>query len=443
MRAAVSPDSRTGDEEDASEQGSGTEKRETPFASVLGALTQLGNTVAEAALAPLATCSVLSRSWEPLGGNLLLRPSSPPRAVLHFIGGAFVGAAPHIAYRSLLERLASRGYVIVASPYDISLDYLSTASTLADAWERIETDLALDYGALPVVGLGHSAGATYHAILSSLFADACPRAANVLVSFNNKKAEDAIPAYREVFAPAFRVAVEAERALPEGVREAFAAAPGRVEEALMAAPGVPKQVRENVLPTLREARRVLEQIAPMVREIGGAPPDGTVSSAADEEFTGGGANASAIDPAPEFYPPPAEVQAAVESLYSAGQTLLVRFASDGIDESSRAEEMLRMRGAGVDVDAPAVTLVELPGSHITPLAQDIPQHLPAEVDNGVQSAWAAADGGAQPAAPMLPVAAAFSAALQEVVDAAGGREMHKLEELIDEWVQAGVANGYL
>ena len=49
--------------------------------------------------------------WEDLGGNFVLRPPNdvPVRAVVHFLGGAFVGAAPHVTYRYLLYGLARQG----------------------------------------------------------------------------------------------------------------------------------------------------------------------------------------------------------------------------------------------------------------------------------------------------------------------------------------------
>lgn len=36
----------------------------------------------------------------------------PPKAIVHFIGGAFVGAAPQLSYRALLEALAARGVLV-------------------------------------------------------------------------------------------------------------------------------------------------------------------------------------------------------------------------------------------------------------------------------------------------------------------------------------------
>ncbi len=46
--------------------------------------------------------------------------------LIHFLGGAIVGAAPDISYRYILERLAQKGFLIVATPYTLSFDYIAT-----------------------------------------------------------------------------------------------------------------------------------------------------------------------------------------------------------------------------------------------------------------------------------------------------------------------------
>lgn len=77
--------------------------------------------------------------WEELHGNYILRPPNeqqPPRALLHFLGGALLGAAPQLTYRYLLERLSSRGYLIVATPYELSFDHLGTCDEIIDKFER-------------------------------------------------------------------------------------------------------------------------------------------------------------------------------------------------------------------------------------------------------------------------------------------------------------------
>lgn len=94
--------------------------------------------------------------WEYLEGNYLLRPpidQGPPRALIHFLGGALVGAGPHVSYRYVLERLAAKGYLIVATPYNLSFDYLTTCDVVISSFERIAGLLARTYGGLPVVGI--------------------------------------------------------------------------------------------------------------------------------------------------------------------------------------------------------------------------------------------------------------------------------------------------
>jgi acetyl esterase/lipase len=144
-------------------------------------------------------------NWEELQGNWILRPpqsDEPPRALLHFLGGAMVGAAPHITYRYMLERLAEKGFLVVATPYQLSFDHLETCDEVITKFEAMAPTIARQYGALPVVGIGHSCGALLQLLITCLFPDT-PRAANALISFNNKPVTDAIPFFEEVFAPFF------------------------------------------------------------------------------------------------------------------------------------------------------------------------------------------------------------------------------------------------
>lgn len=144
-------------------------------------------------------------AWEYVHGNWVLRPPSTeevPRAVLHFLGGALVGASPHITYRYMLERLADKGFLVIATPYQLSFDHLQTCDEVITKFEQMAPSIARQYGALPVVGIGHSCGALLQLLITSLFPDT-PRAANALLSFNNKPVTEAVPFFEEVFAPFF------------------------------------------------------------------------------------------------------------------------------------------------------------------------------------------------------------------------------------------------
>ena len=96
---------------------------------------------------PLETTSssLPSSDWENIGGNYILRPPSDVavRAVIHFLGGAFVGAAPHVTYRYLLHGFAQQGYLVVTTPYRLGFDYLEVCDSVLECFERAAVPLAM------------------------------------------------------------------------------------------------------------------------------------------------------------------------------------------------------------------------------------------------------------------------------------------------------------
>lgn len=329
--------------------------------------------------------------WENLHGNYVLKPNmedGPPRALLHFLGGAIVGAVPHVAYRYLLERLASKGYLVIATPYNLSFDHLQTCDTVIQRFERIAPMLARQYGAIPVVGVGHSCGALLQLLITSLFPDT-PRAANALISFNNKPVKGAVPFFDEFFAPFFTsVAAKGEgtgaTTTTSGVdvinatlQLARAASEGQLpsDELLvelnrvmtpkllqgLPAIAIPEALRTSlqtllspsataltsagVLPLLNQVVDTLDQIPLLIEEVAAGARD--------------------------FVPTPSTVRAAARRAYRARRTLIVQYDNDSIDESDEIENLLkeaesvtRMKRPMIDIDVQRTTLV---GDHVTPL----------------------------------------------------------------------------
>lgn len=132
--------------------------------------------------------------WQELSGSWVLIPPQPI-ALIHFLGGAFVGTAPHITYRWLLERLAQQGYGIVATAFLNTLDHQAIARTVLNRFdnivERLQSRGVLTAGYLPVYGLGHSLGCKIHLLIGSFYE--VERAGNILISFNNYPVKQAIP----------------------------------------------------------------------------------------------------------------------------------------------------------------------------------------------------------------------------------------------------------
>jgi hypothetical protein len=210
--------------------------------------------------------------WKEIQGNWVLIPRNPI-GIIHFLGGAFVATAPHLTYRWLLEQLAEKGYVVIATPFVNTLDHIAIAKSVHLNFdrviERLHDSSALRKRYLPIYGLGHSMGCKLHLLIGSLLS--VERAGNILISFNNYAARDAIP-------------------LVEQFNTTFAI---------------------------------------------------------------------------EFTPSPLETNKLVQDRYNVRRNLLIKFSNDTLDQSAALKEILQQRFPEM------VTAQTLPGSHVTPLGQDV------------------------------------------------------------------------
>ena len=133
-------------------------------------------------------------NWKQIAGSWVIIPERPI-GIVHFLGGAFVATAPHVTYRLLLEYLAEKGFAVIATPFINTLDHSAIAELALLNFERVlvrleekETGFG---GYLPIYGLGHSMGCKLHLLIGSV--PRVQRAGNILISFNNYGAGDAIP----------------------------------------------------------------------------------------------------------------------------------------------------------------------------------------------------------------------------------------------------------
>lgn len=210
--------------------------------------------------------------WQEISGNWVLIPRHPI-AIVHFLGGAFVAAAPQLTYRWLLEELAAKNYAVIATPFVNTLEHTAIAQSVLQSFEsaiaELQATAVLRKRYLPIYGLGHSMGCKLHLLIGSLFR--VERAGNILISFNNYAAREAIPLVQQ-FTPTFAV---------------------------------------------------------------------------------------------EFTPSPSETINIVQGRYSIRRNLLIKFANDTIDQSATLTPLLQQRFSDM------VTVQTLPGTHTTPLGQDV------------------------------------------------------------------------
>ena len=304
--------------------------------------------------------------WLEKSGNFILFPIDEngvelrqPAGVIHFLGGAFVGAAPHITYRYLLESLNAAGFIIVATPYRLDMDYLRSCDGILSKFDAVAVDLAGEYGPLPVIGLGHSCGALLQTLITSLFPEA-PRAINILISFNNKPVSAAIPAFDEIVIPlSEQIMGESERSA--NLREAVGNVRTSIDKAIDAFANsqlAPAFLSNELIPLFRQVVEIGDQVPPLLKIIAQGQR--------------------------EFEPSPADTKEVCRRMYRARRTLLIKFENDSLDESEEilkvlkeANTIMRMKRPMVEME---VDLRVMTGTHVTPLTQNIlldsPKNLP-------------------------------------------------------------------
>jgi hypothetical protein len=128
--------------------------------------------------------------WQEIAGSWVYMPRNP-RAIVHFLGGAFVATAPQLTYRLLLEDLAKQGYGIIATPFFNTFDHFAITDEVYRGFERVMARLPRAISGLPVYGVGHSMGCKVHLLLCSEYD--VVRAGNIFISFNNFSAKDSVP----------------------------------------------------------------------------------------------------------------------------------------------------------------------------------------------------------------------------------------------------------
>ncbi|KAI7752973.1 hypothetical protein M8C21_026714 [Ambrosia artemisiifolia] len=131
-----------------------------------------------------------------------------PKAIIKFLGGAFIGAVPEVTYSYLLGLLANEGYLIISVPYNVTFDHSQAAREVYERFHlclnSILTSglpddglLASELVDLPLYSVGHSNGALLQVLSGSYFSDKLPKA-NAIISYNNRPATEAVPYFEQL-----------------------------------------------------------------------------------------------------------------------------------------------------------------------------------------------------------------------------------------------------
>ncbi|KAG8657258.1 hypothetical protein MANES_03G055500v8 [Manihot esculenta] len=201
-----------------------------------------------------------------------------PRAIIKFLGGAFIGAVPEVTYGN---------------------------------------------------------GALLQVLTGSYFCDKIPKA-NVIISFNNRPATEAVP-YFEQLGPLVNQMMPIMEANP--MYSMARSASGDAWKMLTDTAGaIIPEIERDALTSLT---KFVDQLPSVLNQV--------------------------TEGVSEFKPKPSENRDCFRNSYNVQHTLLVKFSSDTIDETDLLEETLKPR---VESMGGTIEKVQLSGNHITPCIQE-------------------------------------------------------------------------
>ncbi|KAD6453692.1 hypothetical protein R6Q59_027840 [Mikania micrantha] len=268
-----------------------------------------------------------------------------PKAIIKFLGGAFIGAVPEVTYNYLLGLLANEGYLIISVPYNVTFDHSLAAREVYEKFHSclnsiltsgLPNDdlLAIDLVDLPLYSVGHSNGALLQVLTGSYFSEKLPKA-NAIISYNNRPATEAVP-YFEQLGPIVSQLMPVVEASPvssmaKGAADAWKAL---LDTAEAMTPDYDPEARISLDKFVDQLPSVFNQVAQGISE---------------------------------FKPTPTENRDFCKKSYNVPKTLLVKFNVDAIDETDLLEETLRPR---VEAIGGTLEKIVLSGNHITPCIQE-------------------------------------------------------------------------
>ncbi|KAL7122488.1 hypothetical protein ACP275_01G048800 [Erythranthe tilingii] len=289
-----------------------------------------------------------STTFRKLDTCLVIPPPNgrKPKALIKFLGGAFIGAVPEVTYSYLIGLLANEGYLIICVPYDVTFDHERVSRGIYERFHScldsvLTTGLpengisAAEIADLPFYSVGHSNGALLQVLTGSYFCDKIPKA-NAIISYNNRPASEAVP-YFEQLGPLVNQMMPVIETSPM-----YSMAQNFSVDGLKSLVDIAERVIPDYDP---EATASLTKFVDQLPSVFNQVAEGTS----------------------EFKPTPAENLECFNKLYNVRRTLLVKFDSDTIDETDVLEKTLKPR---IESFGGKLEKVVLRGNHITPCIQE-------------------------------------------------------------------------
>ncbi|KAK4435608.1 hypothetical protein Salat_0724300 [Sesamum alatum] len=292
------------------------------------------------------------KMYRRLDSCLVIPPTQgkKPKALIKFLGGAFIGAVPEVTYSYLLELLAKEGYLIISVPYNVTFDH---ELVTREIYERFHACLdlilmnglpengisAAEIADLPFYSIGHSNGALLQVLVGSYFCEKIPKVQSASLLFQlaiRVPASEAVP-YFEQLGPLVKQMMPVIETSPMYSMAQSVSGDGLktlIDIAERVLPNYDAEATVSFTKFVDQLPSVFDQVAQGISE---------------------------------FKPTPAENLDCFKKLYNIQHTLLVKFDFDTIDETDLLEETLKPR---VESFGGKLEKVVLRGNHITPCIQE-------------------------------------------------------------------------
>jgi hypothetical protein len=301
-----------------------------------------------------------AREWYSVDGCSILLPyERTPRAVIHFIGGFVAGVISPVAYGKILMSLANAGYLICVSPipaFDIEHGntVASISSQFSYCYQKSILPLMGPEGRMvPIIGLSHSLGGKFTALLCSRKQDRKsipPRLGNVYMAFNNYGLSQSLELSQSQikdFSPEMQKVMSSVN-LPQFKNILNMARSTRIGDMFSNLAGKAVSQAAQLDPEGDFADTVSKRVSALIGN--------NLDNAAEKV---GDSFQQILDA--EFDPTPQETLDLISDGYNVQNNVLIRFVDDEIDETHKLQFALQKRG-GCDID-----LLTLTGDHLTPL----------------------------------------------------------------------------
>lgn len=290
-----------------------------------------------------------NNDWVSQNGCEILFPTSQrvPNAIVHFVGGFLAGSVVNIGYSTFLRHLASRGYLVVATPIPLlDLNHGEVANQISNSFSTvyqsyIQSILGPVYSEVPVIAIGHSLGGKLVVLSLSQSNNPQTYAAAIFLSFNNFNAKRSIDFSKE---QASKISPELKSLLE--IKE--------VQQLTNAI--INSNVKDLLSDILEDTKSRLffnenNQLGSLLSSQFDSFSDAIKQQTGDK--------LTQI----EFQPTPDETWNIISKTYNTYRNIIFKFDNDNLDQSLELTRILKLKGM-------EVKFITLPGDHTTPNSVD-------------------------------------------------------------------------